>query len=131
MLVEVDFKALGLAISKYRHVANLSQEKLAERVGLSTKFIGNIERGASKLSVNTLINLSYALNLPLGDLLDPSIARAVEPHEDHCLRDSGCGYVNTLTAFLLSQEEMDDETFEETDGPHLGILEIDDQLLKK
>lgn len=128
MLVEIDYRALGLVISKYRHIARLSQESLAELVGLSPKFIGNIERGASKLSVKTLLSISVALNLPLSDLLDPSIIRIIEDSNENKLRDAASGFANTLTAQLLNEQICEDSD----DCPFpFGILEIDDSYFTR
>ncbi|MBR5874493.1 MAG: helix-turn-helix transcriptional regulator [Oscillospiraceae bacterium] len=41
----------------------LTQEGLAEKIGVSTSFIGHIERGSRKLSVETLYSLCVALDV--------------------------------------------------------------------
>lgn len=124
MIVEVDFKELGLQISKFRHDAHLSQEKLAERVGISPKFMGNIERGVTKPSVNTLFNIGIALELSLGDLLNPSVARIISDQDTHRLRDAAAGYCNTLTSVLLAHQEGENADAE--NAARFGFLEIDD-----
>ena len=46
----------------------LTQEELAERAGLSYKFVGEVERGQGNPTVETLVRLSKALQLEIGDL---------------------------------------------------------------
>ncbi|MCI8806212.1 MAG: helix-turn-helix transcriptional regulator [Clostridiales bacterium] len=69
-------KALGLKISRYRELKNLSQKQLAELSGVSSGYISNIESGIGK-SVN-LIKLSKiadALNVEIDDLLCDSLIK--------------------------------------------------------
>ena len=47
----------------------LSQEQLAEKCGLSVSFIGHIERGGRKMSLETLITLCEVLDMSADYLL--------------------------------------------------------------
>lgn len=62
---------VGLKISYYRKRAGLTQEDLAERVGVSTSYIGMIEApGVSKsTSLKTLYAIATALGVPPYKLL--------------------------------------------------------------
>ena len=62
---------IGLKISYYRKRAGLTQEDLAERVGVSTAYIGMIEApGVSKsASLKTLYAIATALGVPPYKLL--------------------------------------------------------------
>ena len=53
----------------YRKKYRLSQEKLAELAGLSTNYIGDIERTNRKVTIDTIEKISKALNIPPVDLL--------------------------------------------------------------
>ena len=119
MILEVDFRALGLLISKYRYNANLSQEKLAGMIGVSTNFLGNIERGEKHPSVPTLFNICVALNLPPNELLNASVAQPACEDETHRLRDSAQGYLHSLSSILLQEENPETARF--------GFLEIGDE----
>lgn len=57
---------IGLKISFYRKRAGLTQEDLAERVGVSTSYIGMIEApGVNKsASLKTLYGIAVALDIP-------------------------------------------------------------------
>jgi len=58
----------GSALKEWRLRRQLTQEQLAERAGLSYKFIGEVERGQGNPSLDTLISLAEALGVSLPDL---------------------------------------------------------------
>lgn len=58
----MDYVQLGKRVRIRRNVLGITQEGLAENIGVSTSFIGHIERGSRKLSVETLYNLCRALD---------------------------------------------------------------------
>jgi transcriptional regulator with XRE-family HTH domain len=60
---------LGAALRAVRERQRLTQEELAERSGLSYKFIGEIERGVGNPTVGTLDRLAEALGVPVSSLL--------------------------------------------------------------
>lgn len=60
---------LGARLKQLRKARRLTQEQLAERAGLSYKFIGEVERGRANPSLTTLGRLSEALGVGLVDLL--------------------------------------------------------------
>src|SRR5712692_1672050 len=57
------YKALGDLIRRRRKILNLSQEKLAGRLGVSRASIANIETGRQKILVHQLLQLAATLNL--------------------------------------------------------------------
>jgi DNA-binding XRE family transcriptional regulator len=57
---------LGLVISKYRNMRNLSQEKLADLVGVSRQAIVNWEENKSKPSLLNFEKISEKLQIPVG-----------------------------------------------------------------
>ncbi len=65
----MDYYKIGQRIRKYRKVNNLSQEALAEKIGISTTHMSHIETGNTKLSLAVLVNLSLALGVSTDDLL--------------------------------------------------------------
>ena len=60
---------VGKRVRQLRLQRKLTQEQLAERAGISTSFLGHIERGSRKLSLETFCRLIRALNCTAGDLL--------------------------------------------------------------
>jgi transcriptional regulator with XRE-family HTH domain len=59
---------LGAALKASRVRQQLTQEELAERSGLSYKFIGEIERGRGNPTVETLARLAEALGVGIATL---------------------------------------------------------------
>lgn len=60
---------LGDRLRQLRQARRLTQEQLAERAGLSNKFVGEVERGKGNPTLTTLAALSEALGVGLVDLL--------------------------------------------------------------
>jgi len=65
----MNYKALGEKIRKERIRLSLTQEKLAEKVDISESFMGHIERGSRKLSVDTLVKIANELDVSIDYLL--------------------------------------------------------------
>lgn len=62
------YKNIGLRIAQKRINRKLSQEKLAELAGLSRNYIGKIERGERKATLDVLRQISIVLNCSLEEL---------------------------------------------------------------
>ena len=69
MVTQKDRKLLGGGIRRYRHLAKLTQEKLAERVDLNPVYLGQIERGYKVPTVDVLLRIARALNVRLRDIV--------------------------------------------------------------
>jgi len=59
---------LGKKIRRIRKQNKVSQEELAEKVGLHSTTLGRIERGESNPPVYTVYKISQALKTPIHDL---------------------------------------------------------------
>lgn len=59
------YRQIGLKIAYYRKLRGLTQEELAEQVGLAPAFIGHLEAPniAKALSLDTLFDISVALEV--------------------------------------------------------------------
>ena len=57
---------LGLKISYYRKLRGITQEQLAEKVGLSAAFIGHVEAPniQKAISLDTLFDIASVLDIP-------------------------------------------------------------------
>lgn len=60
---------IGKQIRKKRKAKHLTQQQLAEMVDISVPFMGHIERGTRKLSVETLLKLLQALDCSADEIL--------------------------------------------------------------
>lgn len=59
---------IGVRISKIRSEKGMTQECLAGKMGISSKYLSSIERGKENPTLKTLITMSEALNVDLGEL---------------------------------------------------------------
>jgi len=60
------YKKLGLKISYYRKLKGITQEQLADRLGMNTAFIGQVEAPNMNkaISMDTLFDISDILDVP-------------------------------------------------------------------
>lgn len=65
----MDQRSIGRLMQQYRENAGLSQEQLAEAVGLSAIFISFIERGVKKPSLDKFVEIVNVLNITADQLL--------------------------------------------------------------
>ena len=73
----VDYRKMGTRVRQQRMLNNLTQEQLARKVGVSTSFIGHIERGEKKASLETVVALCNAMSIAPSVLLQDSLSDAV------------------------------------------------------
>ncbi|MCI8431245.1 MAG: helix-turn-helix transcriptional regulator [Lachnospiraceae bacterium] len=69
----IDYTAMGGRIRNARLDAGLSQSELAEKCNLSVSFLGHIERGSRKMSLETLVTVCEVLNLSADYLLQDEL----------------------------------------------------------
>ena len=62
--------ALGARIKALRKQRGWSQEQLAERVGISTQYVSNIERGKENPTLDMLLRLAGALKVSPAEMFD-------------------------------------------------------------
>jgi transcriptional regulator with XRE-family HTH domain len=63
-----DRKLLGDGIRKHRKAAGLTQEKLAERIGINSVYMGQIERGYKVPTVDVLLRVARAMKVNIRDI---------------------------------------------------------------
>lgn len=62
--------AIGLNILHYRKEQGMTQEQLAEKCNFSRNYIQRIETATSSCTLDTLIEIAEALNIPLKKLFE-------------------------------------------------------------
>lgn len=67
--MDVNSSHLGARVREIRRAKNITQQQLAQEVGVSVSFIGHIERGCRNISIDKLPLLCKALNVSPDDLL--------------------------------------------------------------
>ena len=65
----MDYFAIGQRIRNRRKECLLSQEELAEKIGISTTHMSHIETANTKLSLQVLVDLAEALKVSTDELL--------------------------------------------------------------
>lgn len=72
----MDYEKLGLRVRQQREMSNLTQNQLARKASVTASFIGHIERGEKKASVETVVALCNALEISPSVLLQDSLSDA-------------------------------------------------------
>ena len=70
----MDYNQLGKRVRQQRILNKLTQEQLAEKAGISCAFVGHIERGEKKASIETVVALCNALEITPSVLLRDSLS---------------------------------------------------------
>lgn len=63
-------KRLGAKMAYIRKSKKISQIKLAEIVDMNFNYIGQIERGETNVTINTITKIANALDTDIKDLFD-------------------------------------------------------------
>ena len=74
--MELDYQAIGVRIRRLRKERGLTQQALAERSNQEPSNVSHIERGATKLSLPTMVNIANALEVTVDDLLCDSLVES-------------------------------------------------------
>ncbi|MCX7922246.1 MAG: helix-turn-helix domain-containing protein [Clostridia bacterium] len=89
----MDYCCLGKRIRSIRQNLNMTQAELAERINVTPAYIGQIERGERKFTIETLVDIANTLMVSV----------------DFLLRDSMSNNKNSLIGELMSLLEKKDE----------------------
>lgn len=102
----MDYTRLGKRIKEERLRLNLTQEKLSEKVGISTAYLGQIERGERCITLDKLIPLANYLGVTVDFLLSDYIVTDEDnslkypysafPWKDSRRKRTGCKYAEAL-----------------------------------
>lgn len=105
LIAYIDFKTVGSLIRTYRQKARLSQQMLAEKIEVSTNYIGNIERAVSTPSATTLFRIALALDITMNDLLNEETVIWYGEDKSLRMRSPDTVFCNTLSDWLLLSDE--------------------------
>jgi transcriptional regulator with XRE-family HTH domain len=110
--MSVNYEKLGKRIKSARKARNFTQEDLAEKMGLSSNYISNIERSSSKPSLDTLVDICNFLEVTADYVLLDSVYASKEMMMDEiALKLKKCSDKNIrlissiITTILQEQEE--------------------------
>ncbi len=69
-------EVMTVNLRRLRHAKKMTQEELAERAGLSARYVGGIERAAVSASVTVLGRIAEALEVEVTELDRAPLSRA-------------------------------------------------------
>lgn len=108
-------KNIGKKIKLARLKTNYTQEKLAEKLSLSSKYISQLERGVSFGSATTIVNICKALNINsdflFEDLIDVSTSTDINLINSNFIKsylqlnDYNKSVINSMAIQLLKIQE--------------------------
>ena len=100
MKTDTTYAELGKLVRRHRMRLKLTQDQLADRVGLSRTSITNIEKGRQKVLIHHLIHLAESLQVRPEALLPPigmpHIPPEIEQRLDKNLRDNEKDWVRSI-----------------------------------
>ncbi|MEA5016414.1 MAG: helix-turn-helix transcriptional regulator [Candidatus Limiplasma sp.] len=104
--MDLDYKAMGIRIRNLRIKQHLTQADVAEACAISTSYVGHLERGTRKASLETLVHICETLKIStdyaLKGICIPDRGSAAHPQKTQTIRK----IVGVLDAYF-------DEWFEE------------------
>ena len=74
-IMDIDYKSIGRNIKEFRIKKGLTQVKLGEKSGVEPSNISHIERGATKVSLPTLVSIANALEVSLDEIVYESLTK--------------------------------------------------------
>lgn len=104
---EVDLKAMGRRIRTQREAIHMSKVELAAKLGITNKFVADIEYGDKGVSIHTLYKMTQALNLSADYILrgDPAIEDSRDPEVER-LKENILGPLSTCNKEQLKCMEQ-------------------------
>jgi len=77
--IERLLKNMGRRVGELRRLRQLTQEELAERLGLSPRYVQQIESGDANPSIRALCEVAGHLHVDFQDLLTPATSERPKP----------------------------------------------------
>lgn len=74
--MELDFKSIGKRIKIARIRTNMTQESVADKIGVTLQHVSNIETGNSSVSLTTLVAIANLLNVSVDELLCDTVLKS-------------------------------------------------------
>jgi len=69
----MDYQLLGINVRNRRVKLGWTQERLAREIGVSTSFVGHMERGSRTASLDTLVLMCNAMDVGADQLLGTNL----------------------------------------------------------
>lgn len=106
---EIRYELIGKRVREYRKKQRFTQQALAEKVGLVPSNISHIERGTTKLSIQSLIRIANALHVSAESLLCDNLEHAIQPFQQEIadiIDDCSPKEIRILAEILVASKEI-------------------------
>jgi|GEM_PF-566888 len=101
-------------VKQFKNLIGISQEVLAEKSGITYQYLGKIERGVAKPSIEVINNIALALNIDVCDLFSNNQKNDENIIEQKLIsrfnylskgqQDLLFEYINTLKGFSIKKD---------------------------
>lgn len=98
----INKKALGRKIKEARNMAGFTQAELAEQIGVSQNFLGDIERGIKSLGLPKLILLCNTLKISLDYLFSESLDNVLNEDSDVYYTDKQMAIIKNMVKTITN-----------------------------
>ena len=98
LMKNINYQLVGQRVKQLRNKKHLTQEQLAEACNISTSYLGHIERGSKKLSLETAVKIAQCLHVSLDALVI-----------DGVLENSGL--LSNIEAIIKKQDKKKQDQF--------------------
>ena len=85
--MNVDYKLIGERIKKARKAKGITQDVLAEKLGVSIGYVSQVERGITKISLDLLGAISSILECDIASFIAESATNSSEYMESELLSE--------------------------------------------
>lgn len=116
----MNYVSLGERIRRLRHSLNVTQDTLAQQMGISPSFLGHLERGSRKASLDTLVTLCNFFKVSPEYLLADSLnadsfpfAQKLTPRQQTALQE----IYRLIEATLVDWSDSDEEPVPDEEQP--------------
>jgi len=113
--MSVDYEKVGKRIRSARKTKNLTQDDLAEKTNISSKFVSSIEQNRSKPSVDTLIDICNVLEVTTDYVLLDSVYASKEMMMDEIAEklkkcsNKNIRLISSLISVILQEQENEEK----------------------
>lgn len=100
------YEDFGKRVRQQRIMLQMTQEKLAECAGISLSFLGHIERGTRKASLDTVVRLCNALKISPSILLQDSLDNDLLGDQNRTLSDDQRKLLREISNRIIEYNEL-------------------------
>lgn len=117
---------VGLHVARWREIAGLTQQQLADTVGVTREYISMIENGARAVTKRSLlVGLADALGVTVTDLLNPPSESRFRSAEDMVMQNAAASVRKALDGGSPDRPRAADELTSAAEGVIVARMQCD------